>query len=217
LQVVLGGLAGGGEIHPLRGIGLQLGGDVLLDQASGFRFVVPVVVEAILDGPIDHVPHHKAGFAQGPQLVEEEGVVFVEALGRHQQETVEAGQVEPLDVSVLGPAPGAAAREVHEGDAPVADLQGIVGGFHHPHLGNALAGDRIDQRRLAAAGGTDQATAHLGFFEFFDLLPAAGGEIADEGLVVSQGRGGGGAVEPFSSGGASGEQQPVDESAPGEG
>ena len=145
---------------------------------------------AILDGAIHHVAHHKAGFAKGPQLLEQEGVVLVEALGRHQQKAVVAGQIEALHVGVLWPAAGAAARQIHKRDAAVADLQGIVGGLHHAHPGDALTGDGIDQRRLTAAGGTDQTATHLGFLEFLDSLTAAGGEIADQGgLVVSQGRG----------------------------
>jgi hypothetical protein len=103
-----------------------------------------MVVEAILDGAVDHVAHDKARFAEGSQLVEQVGVVFIEALGGDEQEAVVAGQVEPLHIGVFGPAAGAAAWQIHKRDAAMVDLERVVGGFHHAHLGDALASNGID-------------------------------------------------------------------------
>ena len=89
--------------------------------------------------------------------------------------------------SLAAAAARATAGQVHKGDAPMRDLQGIVGGLHHAHLGDALASDRVDQRRFAATGGTDQPATHLSVLKFFDLFATTRGEIADQGLLVCQG------------------------------
>jgi hypothetical protein len=165
--------------------------DVGGDQAAGFLLVVVVVVQPVLDRPVDHVPHHEAGFAAGGELPVEVGVTVVEALGGDEQEAVELIELETLDVGVAGPLLGAAARQIHEGDALVHVLLRIVGGLHHAHRRDLLTGDGVDQRRLAAARGADQAAAHLDFLELPDRLLAALGEFADE-VGVRAGHGAGG-------------------------